>query len=109
MSGTTPSETLAGELREIREALEQHNRVIKRNRRFAWALGGAFALVTALGVVGYVDDQNDDRRECRTDNENSIRDSEVLIGAVNRGDPGPETREAIARYREEVQANLREC
>lgn len=106
---TTARSTLADELRAIKVALDQHNRTIRRSRRFGWALAGAFVLVTGLGVAVYVDDQNDDRRECETDNANSVRDSEVLIGAVEQSNPSPETREAINRYREEVRRNLREC
>lgn len=106
--GTTEP-TLVEELREIKLALDQHNRIIRRNRQSSWALGAAFALVTTLGVVGYIDDQNDDRRECRTDNENSVRDSEVLIGTVEQSETTPETRESIERYRESVRENLRDC
>lgn len=102
-------DALAVELRAIRQEIERHNRTIRRNRLYLGGLGLTLALVTGLGVVGYVDDQNDDRRECRTDNQNSVRDSEVLIGAVEAGDPSPQTEEAIERYREDVRANLRDC
>lgn len=105
---TGSASSLAGELRAIREELQQHNRTIRRSRRFAWALTAAFLAVTAVGIAGFIDDRNDDRRECRIDNANSVRDSEVLIEAVE-DDLTPEGEDIIERYRENVRASLREC
>lgn len=102
---------LISELRAIRAELEQHNRVIRRNRLYLWGLGLVVVAITALGVVGYVNDARDDRRECRTDNGNSVRDSEVLIGAVlgTQEEPDPELLEMIEQYRNDVRRNLRDC
>lgn len=104
-----PARSLATELRDIKEEIRRHNRTFRQNRLINWILGVTLVGMTTLGVIVYVDDQNDDRRECRTDNANSTRDSEVLIGAVEASDPSEQTREAITRYRDDVRENLRDC
>lgn len=105
----TTSTTLANELREIKKSMDQHNRIIKRNRWWFWGLVFAFVSVTALGVLVAVDDKNDDKRECETDNANSVRDSEVLIAAVEQSSDNPNLSSMVENYRQSVQENLRVC
>lgn len=109
--GIGTSTNLAIELREIKESLDEHTKTQRKNRLWFWGLTGVFVLVTALGVAVAVDDRNDDKRECETDNANSVRDSEVLIAAVeaNNENPEPDLQETIDSYRQSVRGSLRKC
>lgn len=110
MNSDRPEDLLAEELREITAELKAHNRIIRRNRLATWLTALALTLVVVLGVVFYYDDQHDDHVACELDNENSVRDSEVLIGAVSsRPNLSEQTRQAIEEYRRDVQENLRVC
>lgn len=109
MSGDEIPADLTDELVAVRRELERHNRNIIWNRFALVGLGFVLVLVVILGSAFVIDDHNDDRRECRTDNANSIRDSEVLIGAAQSGNLSPEAKQVITRYREDVRKNLREC
>lgn len=110
MSIEIPEDSLSEELRDITRELKAHNRIIQRNRAVVWMTAVSLLAVVVLGIVFYLDDRHDDRVACETDNENSIRDSEVLIGAASSGpNVSEETRRAIEEYRREVQRNLRVC
>lgn len=101
---------LAVELRDIKRAIREHNRTIRGNRVRLWAVVALVAGLTTLGLIGYADDQADDRRECRLDNENSVRDSEALIETVRRLEgPSEEITVLIEDYRREVRNSRRVC
>lgn len=106
-------ETISRELTLIRKS-------IRRNRNHTVLLALSFVIAIAIGIVAFVDDNNDDRRErdnlvfvlksrCEAHNRERIEDAEVLIQSAAGPDPDEETKATIDAYRRQLERTETDC